>query len=318
MSGLITATVVTGVYAANKADKANKRSVNAAMDAAQLERETALDTLNYYKERDAQSFALQGQANAIAGRVANAQVSLMNQQRQQSAEYFNRLKAVFWPVEDRLVKDAEAYDTPERREYEASKAAGDVGAQYGIAREANVRNMTRMGVNPNSGKFQLANNQMSLAEAGSRASAANAARDTVEQQGWARRYDAAALGRNLPTNSAQSASASTQAGSAAVSAAYAPVTAFNNQTQLMGQAMNNYGNSLSNANSLLVNAHNNQAQMWGNAAGGFGNLAGSALGILSAQRTAPTAATLASTGSTAAMAPASYSLAGQGAKLSAW
>src|SRR5690606_25752490 len=97
---------------------------------------------------------LQRQANAISGRVANSQVALMDQQRQQSGEYFSRLKSVFWPVEDKLVKDAQEYDTPARREAEAAKASADVTSAFEATRQANNRGMMRLGVNPGSNRFQ--------------------------------------------------------------------------------------------------------------------------------------------------------------------
>lgn len=285
--GIVAAAAIGAVgtmYASNKADKANARGVAAGMQAAEMERQTALDTLNYYRERDSQSFALQRQANAISGRVARSQTALMDQQRQQSGEYFSRLKSTFWPVEDQLVKDAQEYDTQARRDGEAAEAVAEVGMQTDAARAANERQMMRQGVNPAAARFQAMNNQMALGAATAKAGAANNARDRVEQQGWARRYDAVALGRNLPTNSAQSAGASTAAGSVALQAGQAPLAGFNAQTAMMGGALQNYGNSMTNSFDRIAGIHSNQASMWGQAASGFGNLAGNALGMYMANR----------------------------------
>lgn len=283
--GIVAAAAIGTVgtmYASNKADKANARSVDAALQGAEIERQTALDTLNYYRERDTQSFALQRQANAISGRVANSQVALMDQQRQQSGEYFSRLKSVFWPVEDQLVKDAQEYDTQARRDGEAAEAVAEVGMQADAAKAANERQMMRLGVNPAAARFQAMNNQMGLGAAAAKAGAANAARDRVEQQGWSRRLDVTALGKGLPGASASAASTSSQAGNVAASAAYMPVNAFMAQTGVMGNAMQNYGSALSNANNRVSDALSSQASMWGGAANGLGNLAGSALGIYAA------------------------------------
>jgi hypothetical protein len=277
-------TTAASVYSSNKASSANKRATAASLQAAELERQTAQDTLAYYKERDAQSAALQAQANAIAGKVASAQVKLMNQQRKQGAEYFDRLKTVFWPVEDGLVTDAQAYDTPERREAEAAEAIADVGMQAELARQSNNRGMMRLGVNPGSNRFQQSNNQMALSEAAMKAGQANAARDQVEDKGWARRYDVSALGRNLPNNATAAAQTATAAGNSAVQAAYAPVGAFNTQTGIMGNALTNYGNSMANSYDRVANTLNNQASMWGGAASGFGGMAGSLAGIYAANQ----------------------------------
>jgi hypothetical protein len=314
------ATLVAGVYSANKADKANKRGVNAAMSAAEMERETALDTLNYYRERDSQSFSLQRESNAISRRVANSQVALMDQQKQQSGEYFSRLKSVFWPVEDQLVKDATEYDTQARRDGESAEAVAEVGMQTDAAKAANERQMMRMGVNPAAARFQAMNNQIGLQAATAKAGAGNAARDKVEQQGWARRLDVTALGKGLPGASNSSASTSTGAGNAAVSAAQAPLAGFNSQTQIMGNAMQNYGNALTGSFDRISAANNSQASMWGQAASGFGSLAGSAMGIYAANNKSTASPTSGSTylySPTAAQPAADYSLGASGYKLGA-
>lgn len=272
------------MYASNKADKANARGVAAGMQAAEMERQTALDTLNYYRERDSQSFALQRQANAIAGRVARSQVALMDQQKQQSGEYFDRLKSVFWPVENQLVQDSQEYDTQARRDGEAAEAVAEVGMQADAATAANERQMMRQGVNPAAARFQAMKNQTALGTATAKAGAANNARDRVEQQGWARRLDVTALGKGLPGFSSNAAQVSVGAGNAAVNAAYAPVNAFNGATDRMGGALQNYGNSMTNSFDRMAGIHNNQASMWGQAAGGFANLAGNFAGMAIANR----------------------------------
>lgn len=278
------AALVGSVYSAEKADGAAKRNTALAADMADQDRQLARETLDYYKQRDAQNAALQREANAIAGRVANSQVALMNQQRQISSEYHNRNKTVFWPLEDTIVKEANAFDTPERREAEAGKAVADVGAQIDGERQAMVRNQQRMGVNPNSGNAIAMGNQMSLAAASAKGKAATAARDKIETQGFARKMDAASLGRGLPSAQATAASTATQAGNAAVSAAYAPVTANAQSTQLMGNALQDYQNSMSGANRLLLSAQQQEAAQWGQAAAGFASMAGSAAGSWAAKK----------------------------------
>lgn len=285
MSGITTgALIATGVgaasmiYSADKAASASKRATNAALSAAELERQTATDTLNYYKERDSQSFALQAQANGIAGRVANAQIGLMNMQRRIAEEMHNRTKSVFWPLEDQIIKEAKEYDTPERREREAGRVMADVESQIGQQKAINNRSLMRMGVNPNSGKFGLENNMMSLGAASAKAAAGNQERQRIEARGYAMRSDAAAMGRGLPGVQVAAANSAVNAGQAATQAAYAPISAFNAQTQIMGNALQNYGNSMSNAGRLTAQAHQGTANMWGAAANGMGSFAGDMFG----------------------------------------
>jgi len=61
---------------------------------------------------------------------------------------------LFAPVEARMVKDANEYDTPERKERMAAEAAADIARGYHGALESSQRAMERLGVNPNSGRFR--------------------------------------------------------------------------------------------------------------------------------------------------------------------
>lgn len=278
------ASLAGSVYSANKADSANKRGMRAAE--RQGERDQAMQTemLAYYRERDAMSAGLQRQANAIAGRVANAEVALMNQQRQHSDAYFKRAKDVFWPVENGLVAEAQAYDTPARREAAAATAIADVESAASAQRGISQRNLTRMGINPNSGAFASAMRGIDLGQASAKASAGNTARTEIEDKGWAKRYDVTALGKGLPSNATAAAGTAVSAGNAAVNAAYAPVQAFNQSTQITGNGMMSAATLGSNAGRMLIDAYNNQANQWGQVASGFGNLAGSAMGAYMAKR----------------------------------
>lgn len=274
--------MVAGVYSADQASSANRRNNRNAAEIAAQEADLARETLEYYKLRDSQSAQLQAQANAIAGRVANSQVALMDQQRRISGEYHDRNKKVFWPLENQIVKDAKNYDTPQRREAEAGRSIADVETSINAERQMMNRANQRMGVNPSSGNALAMNNQLSLGAASLKAGAAGLARDRVETQGFARRMDAASLGRGLASAQATAASTSTQAGNSAVNAAYAPVQAANQQTQIMGAALGNYGNSMSNANRLMYSNQQQEAAQWGQAAGSFFDSAGSLLGAYAA------------------------------------
>lgn len=276
------ATLVAGVYSADQASSANRRNNRNAAEMAAQEAEIARETLDYYRARDSQSAQLQAQANAIAGRVANSQIALMDQQRRISGEYHARNKKVFWPLENQIVKDAKNYDTPQRREEMAAKGVADVETQITGQRDALRRNQMRMGVNPISGNSLALENQMSLGAASAKAAAAGAGREKVETIGFARRMDAASLGRGLASAQATAASTSTQAGNSAVNAAYAPVNAANQSTQIMGNALSNYGANMNNANRLLLSSQQQEAAQWGQAAGSFFDTAGSLAGAYAA------------------------------------
>lgn len=98
-------------------------------------------------------------------------------------------------------------------------------------------------------------NQMALGEAAAKAGAANKAREQVELQGYARKMDAANLGRNLASNQATSAGVALNAGNSAVSNAGVPLAQSNAAVQTAGQGFN-----------TAISANNSAGSLYGQAA----------------------------------------------------
>ena len=208
------------------------------------------------QEQWAAEAPMREEAARIAGEVSQAQIDTMRQQQEISKDYWDYQKGTFRPLEQRIVADATAYDTPERRAAAASDAMAGTEQQLSLARAANNRSMTRMGVNPNSSKFGLSNNALSLGAASAKAAAGKQAADAIEQQGYARRMDAASLGRNLPANQATAAQIGLQAGSAAANTAQIPVSMGANAIQLMNQSASTANSGLSGAANIYANSTN--------------------------------------------------------------
>lgn len=76
-------------------------------------------------------------------------------------------------------------------------AANDVSGQFERARASSGREMTRMGVNPNSGRFAGMDQRFGLAEAAGRASAFDNARQTAQQQRFANNMAVSQLGLGI-------------------------------------------------------------------------------------------------------------------------
>jgi hypothetical protein len=127
-----------------------------------------------------------------------------------------------------------------------------------------------MGVNPNSGRFASMQNQNNLGLAAMRASAMTGARQQADQLGWARRLDAAGLGRNLAgaSNAAYGTAGSlgnnsSGAGSAALTSAMAPGVQYmqglnqGSETMMQGALAN------SQALTSLASIPNQSASIWG-------------------------------------------------------
>lgn len=252
--------------------------------AAEANAAIAKESLDFYRQVYAEQAPERAKAAALNEKVSTAQLASMQQNDAISKDYWDYQKGTFRPLEEKIVADAQEYDTTARREDKASQAIADVGMQAEVARQANNRQMQRAGVNPNSGKMLAMNNQMALGEAAAKAGAANKARDAVEVQGYARKMDAANLGRNLASNQATSAGVALNAGNSAVSNAGVTMTQANQAAATMGQGFSQATSANNSAGQLYATAAQAQGKdsgimgALGTVAGGFaGSQAGSKL-----------------------------------------
>jgi len=255
--------------------KSNKGINQAALANAALSRES----LDFYKQMYAEQAPERARAAELNEQVSTAQLASMKQNDAISKDYYDYQTGTFRPMEKQIVADAQNYDTTARREEKAGQAVADVGMQAELGRQANVRQMQRMGVNPNSGRMMAMGNQMALGEAVAKAGAANKARDAVETQGFARKMDAASLGRGLASNQATSAGVALNAGNSAVNNATTPINTIGGMTQTMGQGYRDASSGMASAHNMINQANNNQAAMWGNAATGLLSSAGTMAGM---------------------------------------
>lgn len=167
--------------------------------------------------RDQLNFARQQyeEMSPLMREIADMQMDAQRQQMEQGADYYNYMSTTFRPLEKSIVADAQNFNTAAYRERLATQAAADVGLAFGRTRAMNERAMASMGVNPNSGRFAGMNNASMLAQAATRAGLMSNTRTQAEQMGYARKLDAAGLGRGLPGASLGAYQGATAAGSAA-------------------------------------------------------------------------------------------------------
>ena len=189
-------------------------------------KEQGLQELALAREQADKMFGLQERALAsdeqmreIAGRVADEQLRGMEQTRGWAEADRRRYEEKFLPIEDRLIEEANAYDTPERREAEAARQMADV-QRAAEAQRANADSRLRgMGIDPSQMRSGSLANQMATMTAAAQAATGNAARQNIEDRGRAMRADAANMGRGLPSQIASSYGLSMGAGNSAVGAA---------------------------------------------------------------------------------------------------
>ena len=192
---------------------------DASRDAAQYAADAANDQLDFAKQQYADM-------RPIFDRIVESQLSTQDETQAQGRDYFDYMKSTFRPVEQGLVRDAEAFNTGGYQEKLATQAAADVGRAFSQTEAMSDRAMASMGVNPNSAKFASAKKASALGLAAKRADAMTDTRDRAEQMGWAKRMDVTGLGRNLPGASTASYGVALQAGSNAGGSAMSPGTQY--------------------------------------------------------------------------------------------
>ena len=98
-------------------------------------------------------------------------------------------------LEDEILTQTRRFNQNQTADIYAGRAGADVEGALAQQRTVANRNLTRMGINPNSARFAALNNQFALAGAAGKAGAMTNARMAAENQGLGMKYQAANLGR---------------------------------------------------------------------------------------------------------------------------
>lgn len=241
--------------------------------AAEANAEVAREALRWYQTAYQEQAPLREAAAAKAMEVSDAQLASMRQNDAISQNYWDYQQSTFRPMERAIVESAQNYDTEARRDQKAGQAMADVQQQIDAAQGQQSRQLARMGVNPNDGKFAAMSTQMTMTGALGKAQAANKAREQVELQGYARKMDAANLGRNLASNQATSAGVALNAGNSAAATGQMPLTQAQNATAQAGQGFSTAIQGNNSAGNIYGQVAQTQSQDSG-ILGALGTVAG--------------------------------------------
>ncbi|MNQ57313.1 hypothetical protein D3C85_714630 [compost metagenome] len=198
---------------------------SAQMYTAMAQMQSSKEQLDWAKEIYAKEAPDRDAASRIATESADASLEQQRLQNQIQAQAWNDYNTQYRPLEAQVVADAKGYDTPEKRAEARAKAVADVETNLASQRAASTREAERAGVNPGSAKAAAMSQSMDLGAAKLKAGASGAADQAVETIGYARRMDAANLGRNIASSQGTSAALGLQAGQAANSASAANLAA---------------------------------------------------------------------------------------------
>lgn len=186
--------------------------MTAANEAARATAELSKEQLAWAKQIYAETAPDRAAATQRANAISDAQLRSMEQSDTIAKDLYAYQTGTFRPLEEKMVADAQSFDTPERRAAERAKATAGVETQLSAQRQATIQDNMRRSVNPSSMKMQALQGTMDIQAAKLKAGASSLADEKIEQLGYARTADAASLGRNLATDRVNATNAALTAG----------------------------------------------------------------------------------------------------------
>jgi hypothetical protein len=208
------AVAATSAYGSYKAGKAADKATDSQERIAGQQLDMSKEALDWEKQKYADEAPARTEAAAQGKKVSDALLTGMQLATDQAKDYDAYSKGTFRPVEQNLVADAVAYDTPMRRTAAAESAMAGVDSSAASINAARNRELGRAGIAPGSTKSIALAEDSAVAQSKVRAAAGTGAVNNVEAQGVARRMDAASLGRNLPSAQATQQQIATTSGTA--------------------------------------------------------------------------------------------------------
>lgn len=244
--------------------------------AAVMQAQLSKEQLEWAKQIYAETAPDRAEATARANEISDQQLSDMRKQSSLTDEHAQFYRDTYKPIEQRLAGEAEGYDTAQRREAASGDAMATVGQQFDVARASMARDASARGVDPSSGNFAASMGTLGATEAAAKASAGNAAAKQVETVGYARRMDAAGLGRGTVSNQATSAGIVLNQGNSSVANARAVGDIQAQGNQIMTQGYSGAQNGLAGASNTYNNIAsiqqkaNDKSALWGAAGSAIG------------------------------------------------
>lgn len=274
MSFGIVATVGVGLLGASASRSAANKAANASRESTDAQAQATSDRLEFDKQQYADGAGNRQFASDTARKMSVWQGEDRAKYNTLQDEQIARGRK-FQASEDRMLVDANNYDTEGKRNELAGLAMADVNQGFASAEGQNTRAQQRMGINPSSGRALALGSQTAVAKAAALAGAATGARRSAETTGYARKMDALGLGKGMIGNQATQASLQQSAGNSSVNNAQVP---FSLQQQAGNSMSQGFGNAAYGLSNLAGNQQGNyiSAQNYGNGVGAsVGNMFGS-------------------------------------------
>lgn len=214
------------------------------------------------------------------------QIRIARENEARAADQWRDYTTTYRPIEQQVAREAMEWDTDAAIEREAQKAGALAARAYAATRDAAMRNLQAMGVNPASGRYVSAATDLGLAAAAARANAENAAAEARRAQGLQLRGGVAQFGRGLPSTGIAAGTlglnASNVASDSALQTMLAPGRAAAQALPWMSsgvQAGLGAGQLALGGYNAQLGAWNTQQQIEGQNMAGLGSMLGNLAGI---------------------------------------
>lgn len=224
----------------------------------------------------------------ILTEIAQGQIDAQQQQLAQAQDYYDYQTSTFRPLEQGLVQQAQDFNTESYRERMAGEAAAAAGRAFTNIQQSSARADRARGLNPNSAASRALRQQSVVGQAASRSQQMTNARDRAEQLGYARKLDAAGLGRGLAGASAAAYQGSVGAGSAGAGTYQIPGNMMmQGYGAGAGTMMQGYGLGIQGQTGIInsqTSVYGSQLEKQGAIFGAVAGLAGAGIGAMSDRR----------------------------------
>lgn len=190
--------------------------------------------------------------DALTGRLIDSQVDLSNTQKNIAQSEYDRYQKTYIPIEDRIAREAQAFDTEAERERYAGLAGSDIAGAYKGTAQMGLRSQARFGLRPNANALAAIDSQLRAQQAGQTASAMTNARYAARDTGTQRLMNAVGVGKGLTTTATTAASGATGG--------------YSNASNMQLGANNSYNQGASNA----LNFSNSGVNALGSAGNQYG------------------------------------------------
>jgi hypothetical protein len=177
-------------------------------------------------------------------------------------DYQKRMEEKFYPLQDKMIDQANEYNTEGNFESQASRALGDSNTATENARKMNAMQMEAYGINPASGAYANSNNAANVMGAANAATAATRAYSAAKELGWNMNAAAAGLGANLPGQINATTGVALGAGNSGLQAGQTGIGNAMTLGNSYSQGAGTVGGIYNNSGQLGASSYNTQVQAW--------------------------------------------------------